>query len=281
MVRSKKSTCRKLNIFTVLERASSGVAAGSMTVEASIVVPLFIFCMINLLFGIQVVETQSRITAALHETGSEICSFAYAARRGLGDAPGGILTDAYAVGSIAGHLGETVQNRGGIAGGRLGLDYTDSSVLKDRGVVKLSVRYFLKFPVKMGIRPYLLGTSYYGHAWVGYDGIGAIPVSTEDDPIVYVTPSGVVYHRDYDCRHLHPSVRMVPASAVDGMRSGDGSKYYACEICGGGIGTGSVYITDSGNRYHSRIMCSGIKRNILAIHLSEVGGRAPCSLCGY
>lgn len=277
----RRVPCRKMNSFAEKGRVSSAAGRGSMTVEASIVAPLFIFCMLNLLFGIQVVETQSRIMAALHETGSEICSFAYAAERGLPEAPGGLLTDAYAVGSVAHHLGETVSNRGGIAGGRLGLDYSGSSVLEDRGVVRLSVRYLLKFPVKMRIRPYILGTSFYGHAWVGYDGIGAMPVITEDDPIVYVTPSGVVYHRDYDCRHLHPSVKMASAATVKAMKNKDGSGYYPCEICGGGIGTGTVYITDSGNRYHSDLMCSGIKRNTKAIHLSEVGGRAPCSLCGY
>ena len=87
-------------ISLLYRRASSG-AAGSMTVEASIVVPLFIFCVINLLFGLQVVETSSRITAALHETGNEICSYGYAVTHSIGEGvPAGIAGDAYAIASV-------------------------------------------------------------------------------------------------------------------------------------------------------------------------------------
>ncbi len=263
-------------------RVSSGAASGSMTVEAAMVVPLFIFCLINLLFGIQVMETSSRITAAMHQTGSEICSYAYAVNHVSGEAPPGIATDVYAVASINRHLGSTVQNRGGVLGGRAGIIYAGSSILQDGGIVKLSALYTLKYPVNMGfIRPFILGTSLYGHAWVGYEGIGSLQNSTDDDPVVYVTPTGTVYHRDYDCRYLHPSVTSVSAASVGSLRSSDGSKYYPCEICGGGSMVGNVFITGSGNRYHSDLFCSGLKRNIQAIHLSEVGGRGPCSVCGY
>ena len=261
-------------------RVSRG-AAGSMTVEAAFVVPFFILCMINLLFGIQVVETSSRITAALHETGNNICSYGYAVQHRVGEGvPAGVASVVYAAGSVSDQLGDTVEHRGGILGGRSGLNYLGSSVLTDHGIVKLSVTYALNFPVSMGIRPFLLGTSYYGHAWVGYDGVSAVSPATEEDPVVYITPSGTVYHMDINCRYLNPSTRSVSASSVSDLRSKDGSRYYPCEICGGGIGVGSVYVTDYGNRYHSDLYCSGIKRNIQAVHLSEVGGRGPCSLCG-
>lgn len=266
----------------VCRRVSSGAARASMTVESAIVVPLFIFCMLDLLFGIQVMETSSRITAALHQTGSEICSYAYAAEHVTGDAPSGLVSTVYAIGSVTSQLGSTVQNRGGILGGRAGIIYTGSSILEDNGIVRLNARYTLKFPVKLGfIRPFILGTSMYGHAWVGYDGIGTLNTLTDEDPIVYITPTGTVYHRDYDCRYLHPSVTSVAASAVSSLRSSDGSIYYPCEICGGGSMIGNVFITGSGNRFHSDLFCPGIKRNIIAIHLSEVGGRSPCSICGY
>lgn len=261
-------------------RVSSGIA-GSMTVEAAFVVPLFIFCILNLLFGIQVVETSSRITAALHETGNNICSYGYAVEHGVGEGvPAGIGGTVYAISSVAGHLGETVDQRGGISGGRAGLNYLGSSVMSDGGIVKLSVTYGLKFPVKMGIRTYRLGTSYYGHAWVGYDGATCTSAETDEDPIVYVTRTGTVYHTDISCRYLNPSTRSVAAGSVGNLRNKDGAIYHACELCGAGAGVGSVYVTEYGNRYHSDLYCSGIRRDIQAIHLSEVGGRGPCSVCG-
>ncbi|SCY19729.1 hypothetical protein SAMN02910292_01028 [Lachnospiraceae bacterium XBB2008] len=265
---------------TIYRRVSSG-AAGSMTVEAALVVPLFILCVINLLFGLQVVETSSRITAALHETSNNICSYGYAIEHGVGEGvPSGIGSTVYAISSVSGHLGETVERRGGIRGGKSGLNYLGSSVLTDGGLVKLSVTYALKFPVDMGIKTYRLGTSVYSHAWVGYDGAGGITDMSEEDPIVYVTRTGTVYHTDMNCRYLNPSTRSVAASSVDGLRNHDGCKYYACEICGAGSGIGSVYVTDYGTRYHSDLYCSGIRRDIQAIHLSEAGGRGPCSICG-
>ncbi len=261
-------------------RVSSG-AAGSMTVEATLVVPLFIFCILNLLFGIQVVETSSRITAALHETGNAICSYGYAIEHGVGEGtPVGIGSTVYAISSVAGHLGDTVDRRGGISGGRAGLSYLGSSVMSEGGIVKLSVTYGLKFPVKMGIRTYRLGTSYSGHAWVGYDGAVYSSPDTDEDPIVYVTRTGTVYHRDVSCRYLNPSTRSVSAGSVSNLRNRDGEIYHACELCGAGAGIGSVYVTDYGNRFHSDLYCSGIRRDIQAIHLSEAGGRGPCSVCG-
>lgn len=253
----------------------------SMTVEASFVVPLFIFCIINLLFSIQVIETSSRLTAALHETGNEICSYGYAVNEGIGEGiPTSVGSTIYAASSIAGHLGRGVNRRGGIKGGISGISYLGSSVLEDGDIVKLSVTYSLKYPVNMNIRTIRLGTSYYGHAWTGYSGGSSVAAASEEDPIVFITPSGTVYHLDIHCSHLNPSLHLTPIDSIKDKRSNDGSKYYPCEICAINGVDGSVYVTDYGNRYHCDINCSGIKRNVRAVHLSEVKGRRKCMTCG-
>ena len=41
----------------------------------------------------------------------------------------------------------------------------------------------------------------------------------------------------------------------------------------------TVFITDQGNRFHYDLNCSGIKRTIYMIRLSEVGNRKQCSRC--
>lgn len=272
---------RSKNLVAWFRRVSSGVVRGSMTVEACIVVPLFIFCMINLLFYIQVIETSSRMTAALHETGNEICSYGYAIDNSLGEGfPSGAASTVYASSSIAKHLGNTTNHRGGIQGGLLGINYLGSSIMTDNGLVKITTGYFLKFPVKMGIRPFYLGNIYYGHAWVGYEPIAGNIAEDIEDPIVYMTPSGSVYHTTPNCSHLNPKVRSVSRVEAETIRSQDGSIYHQCELCGNGGGMGSVYVTDYGNRYHSNLYCSGIKRNVMCVHLSEVGGRRVCLTCG-
>ena len=41
-----------------------------------------------------------------------------------------------------------------------------------------------------------------------------------------------------------------------------------------------IYITSQGNRYHTQLNCSGLKRTIYTVPLSQTGGRGRCSKCG-
>ena len=92
--------------------------------------------------------------------------------------------------------------------------------------------------------------------------------------------TGLVYHKDYHCTHLDLSIRMASGEEVSSLRNESGGKYYACEHCGGGSG-GAVYITSYGDRYHSSLSCSGLKRTVYAVPLSEAVGKGACSKCGH
>ena len=254
---------------------------GSMSVEAAFAVPLFIFCIINLLFGIQVIETSSRVTAALHETGNEICSYGYALENGISDgAPSGIISTAYTMASVTKHLGNVTNKRGGIRNNFLGINYLGTSIMNTNNIVDINVSYSLKFPFDIKMKNYILGAGFYGHAWTGYDGTGDHLEQEQDDSIVYITRTGDVYHTDIHCSYLNPSINAIEAGNIDEARNSNGSKYYQCEICKNAGDSGIRFVTDYGTRYHSNINCSGIKRNILTVHLSEVGGRRACSKCG-
>ena len=45
---------------------------GSMTLEAAFVLPFFLFAVINILFAVNMIAAQSRINAALHQTGNKM-----------------------------------------------------------------------------------------------------------------------------------------------------------------------------------------------------------------
>ena len=77
---------------------------------------------------------------------------------------------------------------------------------------------------------------------------------------------------------LKDFVLNVGKEELTALRNASGGRYSPCEKCGGD-GSGIVYITNEGDRYHNTIECSGLKRSVRCVPLSEAGGRAPCSRC--
>lgn len=60
-----------------------------------------------------------------------------------------------------------------------------------------------------------------------------------------------------------------------------GGIYHLCERCGWMPGNdGNCYVTDYGDRYHTSLSCSGLKRKVYTVPLSEVKGKGACSKCG-
>ncbi len=119
----------------------------------------------------------------------------------------------------------------------------------------------------------------YIRKWTGYD-VMSTDVGREEEEYVYITESGVVYHRSRNCSHLKVSISVVNYTEVSQTRNYYGQKYKPCEKCANGKSTGLIFITDKGDKYHNSASCSGLKRTIQTVPLSKVGARGPCSLCG-
>ena len=114
--------------------------------------------------------------------------------------------------------------------------------------------------------------------WTGYDVLN-VANGIEDEEYVYITESGTVYHRSRDCSHLKISIRVVPLEDVVNERNRHGNKYYKCERCGSYGSSGVVFVTNDGSKYHTSASCSGLKRTIYVVKITETGGRGPCSSC--
>ncbi len=292
---------------------STFVCSASMTVEAALVLPVFIFFMAEILYIYDMIRLQSSMLAALHETGTQISEYAFYTRYGMNsledtgkdstgktdaEGDGGVsdlsgimgtaasltIAETFVRSSVNRYLGETWMNEICLDGGGSGISYLESSIMDGNDVVDLIADYRIKpFLALFGLRSFTAQSRYYGHAWVGY-AIGS-DTNTEinksdDSEMVYVTPTGEVYHKDQHCTYLKPSIRTIDASYLDTVRSQDGSKYYACERCKPAA-SGSVVITKEGNRYHSSASCTAIERNTEAISLLEAQEtRRACSKCG-
>ncbi len=102
-----------------------------------------------------------------------------------------------------------------------------------------------------------------------------------NDRLVYITDNAAVYHLSARCTHLKLSIRPALLADIETETNENGSNYHACPICNGDKGSGGVvYITSSGDAYHSSMKCSGLTRNVYAVPISEVIGKGVCSRCG-
>ncbi|MBR4754257.1 MAG: pilus assembly protein, partial [Lachnospiraceae bacterium] len=112
--------------------------------------------------------------------------------------------------------------------------------------------------------------------WTGYD----INEESDDEEIVYVAKNGIVYHRSPNCTHINLDIHVVSGASLDSCRNEDGCKYYPCERCMKKKKMPSVvFITSWGTCAHSSKDCSGLKRSVRAVPISQVGGLGPCSKC--
>lgn len=248
----------------------------AMTVEAALVLPLFLFCMTALIQYGSVMGTAVQIGTALTETGKSMATAAYAMKYGgEGSAPGlgvSALSAGYAHHKVIGRAGNTDRIKN--------VNMALSSFLQEEEQIDLVMTYQIKTPVAVIKLPgnFFLQRAcvraWTGRGAQGGDGSGTGNENGQGE--VYVTESGRVYHEDPECSYLNPSIREGDEDAIGGLRNRSGEKYRPCESCGGGSGT--VYITDEGNRYHRSIDCSGLKRTI---HTEEKGscGLRPCSKC--
>lgn len=286
----RQDSYTRLSFLRLLKRASSIIfnrkRKGSMTLEASFVLPFFLFAVVNVLFAVNIIGTQSRINAALHQVGNKMAFAGYVYEHSGGDAmpdhlAGVALSELYARGQIIKYVSGHYLEQSCIVNGSEGISLAGSSVMGAGDIIDLKVSYQVKpFISVMGFNEFPMTQRYYGKAWTGYDVTRSVSDETKEDPMVYITKTGTVYHLDRNCVYLNPSIEFVDAATVGSRRNQSGGKYYPCELCGKSAGQGEVYITSQGNRYHTQLNCSGLKRTIYTVPLSQTGGRGRCTKCG-
>ena len=277
-----------LNTNRLLKRASFIFSRkrGSMTLEAAFVLPFFLFVVLNILFAVNIIGTQSRLQAAMHQVGNKMAFAGYTHENtASGVLPESLvsvaLSEGYARGQILEYVGRSYLEQSCVKGGAGGISFAGSSVMGADDLIDLKVSYRVRpFAEFFGFDGFWMSQRYYGRAWTGYDVTGSISDITQEDPMVYITETGEVYHLDRNCTYLNPTVEAVPAESVSGRRNTSGAKYAACGFCGGTGGGKEVYITNYGTSYHRQISCPGLKRTIYTVPLSEVGTRRRCSKCG-
>lgn len=242
---------------------------GSVTVEAAVCVPLFLYAAICLIWLLEFRTVQLVVREGMQGAAKKIALECY-------ELP--ILIPSRLEAEIVNQIGSERLDRSCIVDGKDGLQCEKSYILPGSAIMELKTTYKAKLPVPgFFISPITYQETMRIKGWNGYEKESFTQYDNQD--IVYITETGVVYHRDYHCTYLKPSARVVSLEEITSLRNESKEKYYPCEKCAG-FCKGNVYITDYGNRYHSTLSCSGVKRKIYAVSLNEVKGKGACSKCG-
>ena len=219
---------------------------GSITVEAVLCVPVFFLVTFSLFYLINVQYEMGKIQSIMSNAVSD-----YAAYGTKSDTITGILN--------SGKMIKWDEE------GEYGVCYVD---------------YRQNIPF-LGGR--LVGINIYQQMVINdYSGKSMQMTEKENEVYVYITDNGTVYHYDSQCSYLRPSIQNVLLKNISSKRNVSGGKYYPCEACYHSEieDNHNVFITNYGNRYHSKRNCPGLKRNIHRMRLSELSDMPACSRCG-
>ena len=241
--------------------------------EAAVIFPLLACLFAFLLFFFQIMQIQLAVQGALENTGRKLSVLASMEKE---EDPQSLKYFTAAKSLMYLELKEEDRIQQFVEGGVLGISLLTSEFSGDD--VFLKAEYFVTFPVGLlGRHVFWIHQQTKFRKWTGYhpaDSCG------KEDVWVYVAETGTVYHQRRSCPYLDLSISKVSLESVARMRNKSGGKYTECNECGKKFsGSAFVYITDYGDRYHYDLGCSGLKRTVYQIRLSETGGRRACSKC--
>lgn len=255
---------------------------GSLTIEAALVLPIFVFLCFCLLFFIQIFSLHGEIQGSLYQAAREVSETMPLLQGEEGTAvPGGqaglnVLGTVTARQKVLEYAKEEIEQNHCLQGGSNGLQFVWSTVRDD--MVDMVVSYKVKLPYAFGIQAAFPITQRCRiRAWTGISGKSR---GDNAEEMVYITDSGTVYHRTAECTHLRLKIRLIDTQELDDSRNDNGGKYKPCEKCAKkGVVGNRIYVTSEGDRYHITISCSGLKRSVRQIARSKVSGRGACTRC--
>lgn len=265
-----------------------------MTVEAALVLPMFLFFFLNLGSAMEIMRFHGRIETALWSVGREMAIYGSAitgpgALVNLNSASGestedlAILQDlgnlalsyTYVGNRIEECLGKAYLESAPLKAGTKGLQYLGTNLLNNKDMLELQVTYQIEPLYSFGaFGRFAMENRYYGRLWTGYE------VTGEKEAIYYLTENAEVFHTTKNCTHLMLAVKSVGWKEARTGVNEYGNLYRPCEKCAVGTPIAQVWIADKGDCYHFREGCSGLKRTYRAVDWEEAQRYRPCSRCG-
>lgn len=272
---------KQTQIFFI--KGISRFISGSMTVEAALVLPLFLFFVLNLGSAMEMMRLHGRMETALWSIGREICTYGAALtfldedsrnkKTVAGEIGDLILSHTFIRKAVIHYLGEDYLDSAPLSGGKGGLCFLGSDLLNSEDCVEIVVTYGAvpQWSLK-GFRPFLMENHYYGRLWTGY------PILVDEDKY-YLAENASVYHCTADCTYLRLSVSMIKREELAAAANSRGKQYRKCKTCIKTIVPGELWVAFQGECYHSRRDCPGLKRTVREVEKEEALKYRACHRC--
>lgn len=243
---------------------------GSVTVEACLTLPLFLFFFMAVASMIMIFFAEGHIHQSLVEAGEEVskqCYWQQQYAQGTGESI--YLNQGVLKNRFLSSLGEDFYVSHVVAHGKNGIILTISVDHENPKIFLIDAGYDIRFDI-----PIIGNFCLHRVITVKQKGfVGYTQGEEKVDAYVYVTPNQAVYHCSRNCTHLALSV-----SALDGSNR---NLYKPCRLCkNANHEGGKIYVARTSDIYHENRNCSGLKRSVIRMKKSSVIGLPPCERCG-
>lgn len=237
---------------------------GSAVVEATIVIPFFLFAMMALFQMAESKLTEADIYEAGIETAEYLAEYAYVSD----------INTLVAKTKYNQYLDNSTRIEKYINGGINGIKIKVIKNDEENDYITLKLIYKINISV-----PFISELNVDREVLIkqrAYVGDSSEKVTNEDDSskeYVFITDNRDVYHTTRQCTHLLLSTQ------ISDLEFAKENGYSACGFCGNKGNKGTVLITNQGNKYHLSASCSGLKRTIYRVKKSEISGMGGCLRC--
>ena len=259
----------------------TSLLGGSMTVEAAVVLPLFLFFFINLSAFLEMIRLYGNLEYALHCAGNEVCLY------------GSLLTDPMRDLGQTGHIGSS--HSGGSSGAGSEASAAAASDEEGHSGAENSSQEDIESILAMA-EGTALSYTYVRYRMIdelGEDYLAGSPLTSGINSLNYY---GSSIDSDNDIIDIKLSYRVGTPFDIAGIRSFMmagrfyGHLWNGYEISGNGASETQeqiVYITENSEVYHLTTACTHLRLSVHAVDYSSVGDERngsggnyyPCEIC--
>ncbi len=268
--------------FTLRKRVRAGI-----TVEAAVVLPLFVFFSLAVLTLMDWFDTQRRIQTIAESLGEKLSVYAYGESDGTEESEEwlALFSDVAAGVWLSGKIKELNKE----------VWIKRSEVPDPEGNICFEVLYREQVPFLGKIAgTSILRVAVKRRCWNGLDGKLRSESSDknhsgvdESGKMVYIGETMTRYHTYRDCQYLANRFQTTTLQDVGDCRNADGNRYRPCETCdpltynpmNGESAQYVVYITARGRHYHCTPDCVTMIAYLRKVPLEEVAYLGECSAC--